>query len=129
MSYGGGSGVLAADLVVEAGLSLPALSDELQASLRPLVPPIASLRNPIDLTPEAFNQDAFRALGGDVLAALERTDEIDALLLQGGAMSRGADEAAAYMCDFHDRSAKQLAIEVSKWDRLSAGVNLVLQRT
>ena len=24
---------------------------------------------------------------------------------------------------------KQLAIEVSKWDRLSAGVNLVLQRT
>lgn len=110
MSYGGGSGVLASDLVVEAGLELPPLSADLQNTLRPLVPPIASLRNPIDLTPEAFNQDAFRAKSPDVLAELERTDEIDALLLQGGAMSRGADEAAANMSDFHDRSAKQLAI-------------------
>jgi acyl-CoA synthetase (NDP forming) len=110
MSYGGGSGVLAADLCSEAGLEIPPFSDELKDALRPLVPEIASLRNPIDLTPEAFNQDTYRARFPEVLRLLESTTEIDGLLLQGGAMSRGADDAARAMSDFNRTSAKQLAI-------------------
>lgn len=110
MSYGGGSGVLAADLCIEAGLAIPQLSEPLRETLRPLVPEIASLRNPIDLTPEAFNQVAYREKFPEVLRHLEDSREIDGLLLQGGAMSVGAAEAAGAMSEFHRTSAKQLAI-------------------
>lgn len=110
MSYGGGSGVLATDLAGEAGLDVPPFSPGLRDALRPLVPEIASLRNPVDLTPEAFNQVAYRERFPDVLRQLEDTTEIDGLLLQGGAMSVGAPEAARAMSEFHRTSAKQLAI-------------------
>lgn len=110
MSYGGGSGVLATDLCAEAGLEIPQFSASLRSELAPLVPEIASLRNPIDLTPEAFNQVAYRERFPEVLRLLEDTKEIDGLLLQGGAMSVGADDAARAMSEFHRTSAKQLAI-------------------
>lgn len=46
----GGAGVLIADRCEEAGLMLPALTDKTASELSKLVPPFASLANPIDLT-------------------------------------------------------------------------------
>ncbi len=46
----GGAGVLIADRCEEAGLMLPALTNETTSELSKLVPPFASLANPIDLT-------------------------------------------------------------------------------
>jgi acetate---CoA ligase (ADP-forming) len=110
VSYGGGSGVLAADQCTEAGLEVPALSEPLRAELSELAPPIASLRNPIDLTPEAFNQERYRNSYLDLLRTVMNSDEVDAVLLQGGAMAYGAEEAAQAMCAFAKDSSKQLAI-------------------
>jgi acetyl coenzyme A synthetase (ADP forming)-like protein len=62
----GGPGILAADAAQAAGLELPELPAELQQQLAALVPPDASLRNPVDLlaaaTPEAFGR-AIEAIG------------------------------------------------------------------
>ncbi|MGH4011492.1 MAG: GNAT family N-acetyltransferase [Pseudonocardiaceae bacterium] len=50
LSNAGGAGVLAADACVTHGLSLPELSEHTHAMLRKLLPPQASLHNPIDTT-------------------------------------------------------------------------------
>lgn len=101
LSYGGGQGVLAADQCVEAGLAVPALSEPTQALLRPLAPEIASLRNPLDLTPEAFNQPKWRAAFPDLLRALAGSGEVDAVLCQLGGMAAGAAETASAVADLH----------------------------
>jgi acetate---CoA ligase (ADP-forming) len=109
-SYGGGSGVLAADQCTEAGLTVVPLSGSTREALRPLAPEIASLANPIDLTPEAFNQERYRDKFGLLLKELERSGEVDGFLLQGGAMSVGADTSAREMCEFAKDSGAPVAV-------------------
>lgn len=110
MSYGGGSGVLAADQCSAHHLDVPAFSAEAQQQLRPLLPAIASVQNPIDMTPEAFNQPAYRERFPDVLGVLARTEEIDALLFQGGSLQGNTELAAADLCEFQRTSGKLLAV-------------------
>ncbi len=50
LTNAGGPGVLAADVLVERGLSLPPLPPERQATLREFLPPQAPVTNPVDLT-------------------------------------------------------------------------------
>lgn len=95
LSYGGGQGVIAADQATEAGLDVVPLSESLRAALAPLVPSIASTANPVDLTPEAFNQDRYRDYFPQVLDLLDRSGEVDLLLLQLGAMAKGARQTAS----------------------------------
>jgi len=47
----GGTGVELVDLCEENGLVVPELSEEVQAKIRDLIPPYASAKNPIDMTP------------------------------------------------------------------------------
>lgn len=64
----GGLGVLASDALIRAGLSVPTLSQTTQDALRPLVPPAASVTNPIDVLGDADAsryQDALRVVGQD----------------------------------------------------------------
>ena len=94
LSYGGGQGVLAADQCTQAGLDVVSLSDATRARLAPLLPPIASTANPVDLTPEAFNADRYRDSFPELLDVLDRSGEVDLLLLQLGAMAKGARQTA-----------------------------------
>lgn len=111
LSYGGGQGVLAADGCVEAGLSVPTISEKTQALLRPLAPGIASLRNPIDLTPEAFNQEQWRARFPELLRTLVKSGEVDALLAQLGGMARGATETASAVSEVHAGDEVTVAVQ------------------
>ncbi|HLI16530.1 MAG TPA: GNAT family N-acetyltransferase [Acidimicrobiales bacterium] len=72
----GGPGVLAADACVRSGLSVPALSDELQALVRQAAPAAASVRNPIDLVASA-SADAF----GRALELVLASGEADAAVV------------------------------------------------
>lgn len=82
IGYGGGSGVLAADQAGFAGLDVVSLGAQTRAKLKALVPEIASVANPIDLTPEAFNQDKWRALVGDALRVIDESGEADLVVTQ-----------------------------------------------
>jgi acyl-CoA synthetase (NDP forming) len=91
VSDGGGSAVVAADLVSAAGLELPPLSAALQARLAKAMPPTATTTNPVD----------FAGAGEQDLGSYERvprllleSGEIDALLLSGylGGYSATAEE-------------------------------------
>ncbi len=93
----GGPGVLAADRAAELGLEIPEPSPALKETLREFLPPIASLRNPIDLTVEGSEEGFRRTLA----AMLE--EEYDAAIainvgtgyLDSLALARGAADGAA----------------------------------
>ncbi|MFD5462231.1 GNAT family N-acetyltransferase [Kitasatospora sp. NPDC127059] len=72
VSNAGGIGILAADACVEAGLVLP----ELPAELGKLLPPGASVRNPVDTTAAVTPIELT-----NFLRALEREVAIDAILV------------------------------------------------
>ncbi len=46
----GGGGAIAADTLANAGLIVPELTDQVKATIRPLIPPHASAMNPVDVT-------------------------------------------------------------------------------
>ncbi|MBW2030905.1 MAG: CoA-binding protein [Deltaproteobacteria bacterium] len=76
----GGHGALAVDVCAEHGLRVPELSegvrDEMRQRLSPSIRTIASLRNPVDLTGSARDDDFVAAVD-----SLIRTPEIDCIIL------------------------------------------------
>ncbi len=82
----GGTGVELADLLEEAGLTVPALSDPLQAQIRTWIPAYGSAANPVDVTTD---WPRFADMYGKTLAALLASGEVDAVvpvLLQRSAL-------------------------------------------
>ena len=75
VTNGGGPGVLAADWVNEISLQLGKLSAESIAALKPVLPPLASLTDLIDLTEEA-GPEHFRV----AIATAEKDRQIDGVL-------------------------------------------------
>jgi acyl-CoA synthetase (NDP forming) len=87
----GGTGVELTDLLADEGLEVPELSDGLQQELSTLLPPFASPRNPVDITPV---WSRFAELYPTLVERLARSGEVDAVvpvLLQ-----RSAEEAVAH---------------------------------
>jgi acetyltransferase len=75
ITNGGGPGVLAADWVTEISLQLGKLSPESITALKPLLPPLASLVDLIDLSEDA-GPEHFRA----AITAAEKDRQIDGML-------------------------------------------------
>ena len=75
LSDAGGPGVIATDAAVQAGLMLPALSEETGRKLAGVLPSFSSIRNPIDMT---FTRDV--RLYGKCIEELEK-DSFAAVLV------------------------------------------------
>lgn len=84
LGFGGGVGVLGADQAGFAGLEVPELGADIRARLAPLIPEIASSKNPVDLTPEAFSNDRYRAHIPEILDIIDSSGEIDVMLTSFG---------------------------------------------
>jgi len=93
LSDGGGHGAIACDVAAGMGLELPVLSDGLQAKLAAMLPPMSSVRNPIDLA-GAGEADftSYSRIARGLLAA----DELDGVLMTGyfGGYSQYSEEFA-----------------------------------
>lgn len=76
----GGAGVVAADLLSTAGLTVPALSGHLQQQLMAHLPAIASTRNPVDVTAQTIGDDVTL---DKVCTTLRDSGEVDLLLVIG----------------------------------------------
>ncbi len=92
LTFGGGSGVLSADQCVQHGLTTPSLAPASQERLKDLVTPLASVANPIDLTPETYNQPRWLARFPQALDVIAADPAIDTLFFQCGAMAHRAPE-------------------------------------
>jgi len=75
---------------------------------------------------QQISDDLLRVQQGSLYPALHRLEHQGWITADWGA-SENNRRARFYLLTKAGR--KQLSIEVSKWDRLSTGVNLVLQRT
>lgn len=73
----GGTGVELADLLADEGLEIPELSATLQNELRSMLPPYASPRNPVDITPV---WSRFAELYPVLVERLARSGEVDAVV-------------------------------------------------
>ncbi len=73
LTLSGGAGVLVADLCEAHGFEVPETSAETIAQLKPLAPDLGSLANPIDLTPQGYDDGfaAYNRVIETVLAAPE----------------------------------------------------------
>lgn len=78
LSNAGGSGVLAADACVHNGLVVPPIEDGTRDKLAGLLPPQASLANPVDTT-AGVDADTF----GACLDVLLASGEVDAVIAAG----------------------------------------------
>lgn len=104
VTFGGGGGVLAADQCERRGLATPRLNTESRSKLIPLVPSIASVQNPIDLTPQVYADPQWLAKLPTALDTIAADPAIDSVLLQYGPMAAGAEAIARMAKEFMERS-------------------------
>jgi acyl-CoA synthetase (NDP forming) len=106
ITFGGGSGVLSADQCDRAGLAVPALAAETGRALEGLVPPLASIRNPVDLTPQTYLDAQWMTHFPQVLDVIAADAGVGTVFLQFGPMATGDVEIAETVAAFRARSPK-----------------------
>ena len=80
LADGGGHATIAADLLTELGVEIPSLSGKTQSKLKEMLPPNASLRNPVDV---AGGTDSNPVLFADCATAILKDRGIGGLLIVG----------------------------------------------
>ncbi len=110
VGFGGGGGVLGADQAVANGLTLAHLDDERTLRLRGCTPPIASLANPFDLTPDSYNRPEYLAQFPGALAEIAGDDSVHTVLFQLGAIAHKAPAVMDAIVALRERSDKAIAV-------------------
>lgn len=95
LADGGGHATIAADLLTDLGVEIPPLSEKTQSRLQEILPPNASLRNPVDV---AGGTDSNPVLFADCADAILKDLEIGGLLIVGlfGGYGIRFDESLAF---------------------------------
>jgi len=109
VGFGGGGGVLSADLCARRELDNPALTDITRKHLAPTVPSIASVANPLDLTPDMFGSEWLPKFPA-ALDTIAADPQIDMLFLPLSAMARGAADVSRNIAEFSARSPKPVFV-------------------
>jgi len=110
ITFGGGSGVLAADQCDRVGLVVPPLSPQTRAALQDVVPPLASTRNPIDLTPQAYSHPKWLGYFPQVLDIIASDPQIGTLFFHLGPMVQGSADLARIVHEFRSRTDKLVIV-------------------
>ncbi len=88
----GGVGVELCDLLADEGLTVPALSEPLQETIRAMLPAFASPANPVDVTPVWSRFGELYPALTDLLARSGEVDVVVPVLLQRAAMDGATAE-------------------------------------
>jgi Acyl-CoA synthetase (NDP forming) len=80
LADGGGHATIAADSLIEAGVVMPPLGEETRRTLAEILPPAASLANPVDV---AGGTDADPGVFADCASVILQDPNVDALLIVG----------------------------------------------
>ncbi|MDE1145126.1 MAG: acetate--CoA ligase family protein [Azospirillaceae bacterium] len=89
----GGAGAWAADLCGSVGIDVPLLSPALQADISTHIPAFGSAANPVDVTAQAVEDGGATLV--KVLAKLQASDEVDAVIVNIGLAKTGRIHALA----------------------------------
>lgn len=118
-SFGGGSGVICTDQCVREGLVVPALADDTRQRIAPLVTPLSSTLNPIDLTPAMMTNPKHRANLPEVMRVLADAPMLDNWLFLSAGFGSLAPELVAMYDQIRRASAKPLCLT---WQSPPAGI-------
>jgi acetate---CoA ligase (ADP-forming) len=118
-TFGGGSGVLAADQCTREGLKVPTLDAATRASLKPILSPLASSMNPVDLTPGSMTNPKYRATLPAVLKALVDSPVIDGHVFMSAGFAELAPELVRMFEDLRAGTDKPICIS---WLSPPAGI-------
>jgi acyl-CoA synthetase (NDP forming) len=91
VSISGAAGILMADIGAESGLEFPDLSEQTKEELKKIMPPFASIANPMDVTAEAVARPELLRQAAEVIA---RDPNVDTLVIFYGIVP-GAHEKLA----------------------------------
>ena len=118
-SFGGGSGVICTDQCDREGLTVPQLDDATRARVTPLLTPLSSAINPIDLTPGMMTQPAHRAKLPESMTVLAGAPGLDSWLF----LAAGFGHLAPELADIYDRT-RQLSRKpiCLTWQEAPAGI-------
>jgi acyl-CoA synthetase (NDP forming) len=103
-TFGGGSGVVATDQCTREGLQVPPLDEATKARVMPLLTPLSSAINPIDLTPGLMTQPKYRANMPAALRVLAESPGLDAWMF----MAAGFGELAPELIEIFDQLRKDI---------------------
>jgi acetate---CoA ligase (ADP-forming) len=109
-SFGGGSGVIATDQCAREGMVVPPLDAATRAALAPVLTPLASSMNPVDLTPGSMTNPANRANLPKVLDILADAPGTDQFLFFSSGFGTLAPQLADMFETLRKRSEKPLGI-------------------
>ena len=107
LSHSGGAGVMAADAAVACGVDVSPLSDALRDRLAAMLPPVATVSNPLDMTGGASLQAKLMA---DCLRAMLEDDGYDAALLCVNLIWRQGMELMDALDDIARTAGKPFAV-------------------
>jgi len=109
-TFGGGSGVLAADQCAREGLSVPTLDDGTRSRLTPILSPLGSSINPVDLTPGSMTNPKYRATLPAVLKTLVDAPDIDAQVFMSAGFGALAGEVVTMFENLRANTDKPICI-------------------
>jgi acyl-CoA synthetase (NDP forming) len=89
LTNSGGPGTAIANALEKGGLDVPEFSQELQENIRPMLPPHAPRRNPVDMT---FSMN-LEALTNKIPELMLKSGEVDGIIIHG-AMTTGMFKAS-----------------------------------
>ena len=98
--------MLSADQCDRVGLTVPALAQETVAALAGVVPPLASTRNPVDFTPQAYLDPQWLAHFPRALDVIAGDAQIGFVFFQLGPMASGDVRMAEMVAAFRARCLK-----------------------
>jgi acetate---CoA ligase (ADP-forming) len=109
-TFGGGSGVLAADQCMQQGLEVPTLDVETRARLKPIFSPLGSSMNPVDLTPGSMTNPKYRAMLPAVLKTLVDAPNIDSYVFLSAGFGALAPELAKMFENLRANTDKPICV-------------------
>ncbi len=108
----GGTGAVAADAIATANMEVANLTDQTVDSLKKILPPFASMKNPVDITAQIFNDEG---LFNNTIEVLNGADEIDTLaLVIGPTVGQVGAKLASQIVAVHEKS-KPIVVSWASW--------------
>src|SRR5450631_223774 len=118
-TFGGGSGVIATDQCGREGLAVPPIDAETTRRVAPLLTPLSSASNPIDLTPGMMTNPKYRANLPEALAILAQAPAFDSWLFLSAGFASLAPELVDMVDHVRHTSAKPICLT---WQSPPAGI-------
>jgi acetate---CoA ligase (ADP-forming) len=109
-TFGGGSGVIATDQCARDGMTVPLLDDATRARLTPILTPLASSMNPVDLTPGSMTNPKNRETLPQVLELLAEAPGIDQYLCFASGFGALAPAFADMFLSVRQRATRPIGI-------------------